>query len=78
MATISERNRARLALRLLREQREPDAGDHVLIWARVTSKTASGRLVVTWDTQIEDRAFHINHGLVERGDVVLATPERPT
>ena len=35
MATVSERNRARLALRLLEQQVEPSAGDYVLIWARI-------------------------------------------
>jgi len=77
MATISERNRARLAVRLLDPQQEPREGDHVLIWARIDSCGESGHLLATVTAQLRSRAFTEQRLLVDRSDVVLTTTERP-
>jgi hypothetical protein len=77
MATVSERERARLALRLLECEREPDAGDHVLIWARIEAPEDHGRLLASVTTRLRSRAYGTQRFLIDRSDVVLATAERP-
>jgi hypothetical protein len=76
MATISERNRARLALRLLAERHVPHVGDYVLIWARIEGED-DGVLLAKVTTEVRERAFTEHRFPVLPRDIVLATPERP-